>query len=698
MPHFASTSVTDPNTYLAEPRSSKAPFKLHSLRPERGFCAMPGLRLRYAFFVDPARSVPLYCPAANSPSAAVCHAAHLFIHSVLPSLLFLPVSCAIFADAGAEVDARLFSVHRFCLSRHSNYGTALTQITTRRIPLLTGRMMQITFMPGTPTHCQTRAIRRSQKAPISQENNVDVLIIGAGPAGLFCANGLARAGISVRIVDKNPEKVAVGHADGFQPRTLEVLQSYGLAERVFREGAQIHTAAFYHPSPNGGIERANTVADVTGTSARYPFEVTMHQGKTESIFLDSLEGMGVSLKHLRDEVPSEIVRAKFVVGADGAHSWVRNTLGIAMEGENSDNLWGVPCGILQWIMRPVALEVGGRLDKSKLTPEEILRIGQDILRPYKMDTQVFHWWTAFLIGQRLAAKYSVHERVFIAGDACHTHSPTAGQGMNASMNDSHNLVWKMVHVLRGWADMSLLRTYEDERRRYAQDLIALDKEYAALSTKKPKTDDREDRITHEEGLRVYQSFGDFTSGIGILYAPSTIVNSAHQSVATGLTIGKRMLPQVFLCAADGRPYEIHDLLPADTRFKLLIFAGDTNQEAQMRRVCGFAEALSQKDSFFNRYGRHDPSVVFDVLVISSASVNTADHSSLEKAFGLHWSKVFVDDRAMYGHTGGNGYETCGVDRGVGAVVVVRPDGYVGMAAPLQGTSELDAYFSKFMMP
>ena len=66
--------------------------------------------------------------------------------------------------------------------------------------------------------------------------------------------------------------------------------------------------------------------------------------------------------------------------------------------------------------------------------------------------------TGGAVGQRVAAQFSVHERVFIAGDACHTHSPKAGQGMNASMNDTHNLAWKLTHVLRGWADMSLLKT------------------------------------------------------------------------------------------------------------------------------------------------------------------------------------------------------------------------------------------------
>ncbi|KAJ3558697.1 hypothetical protein NM688_g764 [Phlebia brevispora] len=595
--------------------------------------------------------------------------------------------------------------------------------------------------------------------PILEESKVDVLVIGAGPAGLFCANGLARAGVSVRIVDKTPEKVAAGQADGLQPRTLEVLQSYGLAERVFREGTQMHTAAFYNPSPNGGVEPVNKTADITGPSARYPFEVTLHQGNIESLFLDSMSSMGVGvdrpvtpisleiskdeaelqdsqsypvkvlLKHLRDEALNEVVYARFVVGADGAHSWVRKALGISMEGEQTDSIWGVldiqpetdfpdvrrkcvvhslngTCGVIPREDDMVRLYIqlddnavlkdDGRLDKANTTPEKILQVGQNILRPYKMETKVFYWWTVYTVGQRVAAKYSAHDRVFIAGDACHTHSPKAGQGMNASMNDTHNIIWKLVYVLRGWADMSLLKTYEDERRKYAQKLIEFDKMFAALVVKKPKTDDYQEGVTHEEFLRAFQTFGEFTSGIGIHYGPSAIVNPEYQSVAKRLTIGKRILPHVFVCAADGRPYEIHDLLPADTRFKVLVFAGNTSQEAQMQRVREFADMLTRKDAFFERYGKSDPSRLFNLLIISSTSVDGTDHVGLTKAFRSHWSKVFVDDRTMYGHSGGNGYEEYGIDHATGAVVVVRPDGYVGMATPLKGVSELDAYFSGFM--
>ncbi|TFY73654.1 hypothetical protein EWM64_g10359 [Hericium alpestre] len=185
----------------------------------------------------------------------------------------------------------------------------------------------------------------------SKESRVDVLILGAGPAGVMCANGLARAGIDVRIIDKRPAKIAAGQADGIQPRTIEVLQSYGLAEPLLSQAAHMYMAAFYNPSPKGGIERTGRAADITAPTARYPFECTLHQGEIEDIFLKSLRKEGIEverpiipsslevstdeallkdpqsypvkivLEHLdaqgKGSLRSEVVHAKYVLGADG---------------------------------------------------------------------------------------------------------------------------------------------------------------------------------------------------------------------------------------------------------------------------------------------------------------------------------------------------------------------------------------------
>ncbi|KAH9893375.1 FAD binding domain-containing protein [Cubamyces lactineus] len=600
---------------------------------------------------------------------------------------------------------------------------------------------------------------------VINESEVDVLIIGAGPAGVMCANALAMAGVNVRIIDQRPAKVAAGQADGIQPRTIEVLQSYGLAERLLREGNQMHMAAFYNPSPSGGIERTSRAPDVTAPTARYPFEVvTLHQGAIEAIFLDSMKAHGivverpiiptsielsksedelndpsahpvtVVLRHLDSQngrEDSEIVRAKFVLGADGAHSWVRKSLGISMDGEQTDYIWGVvdmvpntdfpdircKCAVhsnngscmiipregdfvrlyIQLADRDVVDPATGRVDKNRFGPERLLEVARKSFAPFEIAASgPVDWWTLYIIGQRVASKFSVSERVFIAGDACHTHSPKAGQGMNASMNDTHNLAWKLTHVLRRWADMSLLKTYEFERRKYAQDLINFDKKFSKLFSGKPRTQDNQDGVTHEEFIEAFQTFGAFTSGIGVHYEPSAITHNQHQALASKLIIGERVVPHVFIRAADARPYNIQDLLPSDTRFKLLVFAGAIADAAQAARVRALADALDRRESFYRRFAHGDPSKVFDVLSISSAGKQDVNYTDLPPLLRQHWSKVLLDDTDMYARVGGGGYETYGIDPQRGAIAVVRPDGYVGMIAPLDGLQDLDAYFNSFM--
>ncbi|PFH50293.1 hypothetical protein AMATHDRAFT_75697 [Amanita thiersii Skay4041] len=603
-----------------------------------------------------------------------------------------------------------------------------------------------------------------------KETDVDVLVIGAGPAGVMAGNALVKAGINVRIIDQRPVKVMAGQADGIQPRTLEVLQSYGLAERLFKEGNQMHMAAFYNPSPSGGIELTDRVPDVTAPSARYPFEVTLHQGAIEALFLDSMKSMGVEvsrpitpvsiqvsddaavlqdptaypvrvvLKNLDPAVgqhDTEIVHAKFLLGTDGAHSWVRKMFNIAMEGEQTDYIWGVvdmipdtdfpdirnrcaihsnngSCMIIPREGDKVRLyvqlgaqdaidSVTGRVNKNKFSPHHILEVARKSFHPYTFETpKEFDWWTLYQIGQRVASKFSIHERVFIAGDACHTHSPKAGQGMNASMNDTHNLAWKLAHVVRGWADISILKTYEHERRKYAQDLISFDKQFARLFSGKPRTEVNQDGVSHEDFIRAFQTFGGFTSGIGVHYTESAVVQTKHQSHASNLIIGQRMPPQILVRAADGRPYELHDLMPSDTRFKILVFAGNTTVPQQLQRVRAFSDQLfgdctAQGDGLLARYVPEggDLFTAFEILTITAATKMTVRLDQLPKSLRSHWSKVFVDDTDPANRHPAEVYAKFGINP-EGVVVIVRPDGYIGMVAPFDSITDIDSYFASFM--
>ncbi|KAI0675874.1 FAD binding domain-containing protein [Trametes maxima] len=590
------------------------------------------------------------------------------------------------------------------------------------------------------------------------ESYVDVLVIGAGPAGLMCANALAQAGIHVRIIDKRAGRVQVGHADGIHARTLEILQSYGLKDRLINEGQEVHRAAFYVPNPNGGIQRLRRGPAFTAQTARYPFACTRHQGGLEALFIDAMKTKDVEverptiplaleishdeallkesseypikvlLKHLDHptEDSEEFVNAKFVVGADGAHSWTRKALGISLKGDQSEHIWGVvdilpdsdfpdirnlslinaQAGSALLIPREndiirlyVQLSdsdaidpVTGRVDKERTTQQRVIEIAQRLLKPYRMEAiGEPEWWTTYAVGQRVAETYSTHERVFIAGDACHTHSPKAGQGMNASMSDTHNLAWKLTYVLRGWADMSLLKTYEFERLKFAQQLIEFDRKWAALFSDKASA-----RVSEEETHDMFRRNDGFMSGLGLRYEQSAIVKGDYQESASKLTVGEHMVPHIFLCAADARPVNIHDMLPADMRFKVLIFVGDMADGPTAEGVCDLADRLAAPKSFLRRYGHGGR--VFDVLCISASSKDAVDYTDFPPVLRSHWSKVLLDDIDMHGRSGGGGFAAYGIDTVAGAIVVVRPDGHVGLVVPSDRLDVVDAYFGSFMLP
>lgn len=264
--------------------------------------------------------------------------------------------------------------------------------------------------------------------------------------------------------------------------------------------------------------------------------------------------------------------------------------------------------------------------------------------------------------------------------------------MNASMNDSHNLAWKFAYVLRGWAPMSILSTYESERRKYAQDLIAFDKIYATLFSRKPVTKENLKGVSHEQFLKTYQTFGGFTSGIGVHDDQSVLINgNTYPTLVCNMVVGERVAPQDLVCAADSTPYNLQDFLPSDFRFKLLVFTGDFNEPIQTQKIQALVKSLEQPESFLNKYPRER----FDITTISRGNKLEFDYRKVPQLLRPHWSKVLLDDTDVSGTIGGKGYAYYGISD-EGAFVVVRPDGYIVMIIPLDGSGEINKYFAGFM--
>jgi phenol 2-monooxygenase len=357
----------------------------------------------------------------------------------------------------------------------------------------------------------------------------------------------------------------------------------------------------------------------------------------------------------------------------------------------------------------------------------ILECAQRTMAPYKLTYEYCDWWTAYQIGQRVGSQFSKNERIFLAGDAVHTHSPKAGQGMNVSMQDTYNLCWKISSVLNGTTDRSILKTYQSERRRIAQDLIAFDHKFSRLFSGRPAKDIFDEAgVSMDEFKSAIEKGNAFASGVAVDYGASIIVakdgdaaaqgdgTAVHSAdtirvvgkqVAANIKIGMRMPSFKVLNQADARPWHFQELLKSDGRWRIVVFAGDVSENTQMQRVQKLGQALSSpKSSFINRFTPTGKPIdyVIEILTIHSAERMKTELQDFPEIFrpfsdrdGWNYWKVYADDQSYHeGH--GHAYENYGVDPKKGCLVILRPDQYVSWIGNLEDVGEMDLFFSGFM--
>jgi phenol 2-monooxygenase len=445
----------------------------------------------------------------------------------------------------------------------------------------------------------------------------------------------------------------------------------------------------------------------------------------------------------------ETVSARFVVGCDGAHSAVRRSLGRALRGDSANQAWGVMDVLAVTDFPDIRLKAaiqsahdgsaliipreGGymfriyiELDKLaeneravslNITPERLVAAARRILHPYSLDVKEIAWWSVYEIGQRLCDRFDdvpdhsaadVHPRVFIAGDACHTHSPKAGQGMNVSMQDGFNLGWKLAAVLRDRAAPELLRTYSDERRAVAQELIDFDRELAAMFSAPPKdpTELDSDGVDPADLQPYLTQHLRFTAGTETRYRSSIICAvPTWQHLATGLPIGKRFHSAPVIRLADARPLQIGHIARADGRWRLYVFTPAEDPGAPSSRLhalCTFLTASPR--SPIRRFTPPDADIdaVIDLRAIFQQGHRDLDLGPMPSLllpskgrYGLHdYEKMFCPDRRL----GQDIFDLRGIDRDQGCIVIVRPDQYVAHILPLDAHDALAGFFDDFLLP
>ena len=615
------------------------------------------------------------------------------------------------------------------------------------------------FVPAAP-----EALARGGRLPAE----VDVLIVGTGPAGTVLGAQLAAfPGVTTAVVERRGGPLERGQADGVACRTVEMFQAFGLADGLLREACWVNEVRFWGPSEDdrSTIVRTGWVEDTPAGLSEFP-HVIVNQARMQQFLLERMAksatrlepeygvefvalevGTGehpvtVTLRRTEGEHAEEelTVRAKYVVGCDGARSTVRRAIGRELHGDAANRAWGVmdvlaTTNFPDWRTKNVVQSAGkgsllmipregGNLvrcyvdlgevpadDAGKVrgtSVERITEVANAILHPYAIDVRSVAWSSVYEVGQRITDKFDDVPadnasgrlpRVFIAGDACHTHSAKAGQGMNVSMQDAFNLGWKLAAVLDGRSDAALLHTYSAERHAVAQDLIDFDRFWSAFIAQ-PTADPKHPElggVTAEEMRREFARQGRYTAGLATRYTPSVLTCAGkHQALAGGFEIGTRFHSAPVIRLADARPMQLGHAQVADGRWRIFAFGGE--DPATLIDLAGWLATSEESPVVRCTPAGADPDSVLDVHAVFRCGHHDIDMSEVPELFLPHsgplglqdWEKAWAIDPSE------DIFAARGIDP-AGAMVIVRPDQYVAHVLPLTARAELTAFFARILI-
>jgi phenol 2-monooxygenase (NADPH) len=480
-------------------------------------------------------------------------------------------------------------------------------------------------------------------------------------------------------------------------------------------------------APFYGLHASDLEIDSSG-SPEYPVTVTLRH-----------------MKDLEETGQSSIIRARYVVGCDGSRSATRAAIGRDLTGDATNESWGVmdvlavtnfpdirfKCAIQSANQGNILIipreggylvrlyieldEVSDRemLENRSVTPEKLANVANRILHPYTIEVEDVGWWSVYEIGQRLCDRFddvpagevaTRLPRVFIAGDACHTHSAKAGQGMNVSMADAWNLGWKLGSVIRGTARAELLRTYSEERQAVAKQLIEFDREFSRLfSAGAVSSRKGEEGADSAEFQRYFVAQGRFTAGVATKYAPSLITSPAvFQHLAEGFPVGMRFHSAPVVRLADAKPVHLGHVARAYGAWCVYIFADQSHPASAgslVRRLCEFLASDSSPTRRFTPAGA-DPDSIIDVRAIFQQGHRELDVDEMPRVllptkgrFGLiDYEKMFCPDPDS-----DDIFQLRRVDRETGCMVIVRPDQYVSLVLPLHEHGALADFFAGILI-
>lgn len=508
----------------------------------------------------------------------------------------------------------------------------------------------------------------------STANQVQVLIVGAGPTGLTLACDLARRNIDFRLIDKAPSYFPGSRGKGLQPRSLEVFDDLGIVERILSYG-RFHL-------PFRSYDGATILGDRDLSEGLYPTpdipyasSLITPQWRTEETLRALLEGYGrrvelsSELMHIeqdeegvtaavKTEKGTKQMRAQYLVGADGGRSFVRKFMQIGFEGDtwngarmfvgdvrvqgldrdhwhtwpNHPEGWLALCPLPSTDSFQFQAGIPWQEEEQEPTLARFQEIVDERARQTNLKLTDPTWLSLYSVNVRMADRYWVG-RVFLAGDAAHVHPPTGGQGMNTGVQDAYNLGWKLGLVLRG-AHPALLDSYEEERLPVAASVLGittrLSQEFFA----------NKNQLTRSQETRQ----------LGINYRKSSLTEGIPGRAEDSLQAGDRA-PDGLLTNGSGTRVRIFDLLRGP-HFTVLRLGSSGGRELR------------------------DLKTTFGEQVRTFQIATERTHSSNNLPAQL-WEE------------GGQVAKAYGVQRS--GLVVIRPDGYIGWMGDGDAISDAESY-------